>query len=70
MALDRHEGDLDEDEEKDRHVLEALKPIVREASIMKYDTHHQLVDFHTKTKQMHNIGKKKMKTLTILMGVL
>ena len=43
--MDRQESDLDEDEEEDRHVLEPLKPIVQEASIMKSDTHHQLADF-------------------------
>ena len=46
MAMDRQEADLDEDEEEDQHVLGPLKPIVREASIMKPDTHHQLADFH------------------------
>ena len=46
VGLDRQEGGLDEDEEEDQHVLEALKPIVREASIMKPDPHHHLTDFH------------------------
>ena len=45
VGMDRQESDLDEDEEEDRHVLEPLKPIVQEASIMKSDTHHQLADF-------------------------
>ena len=43
--MDRQEGDLDKDEEEDRHVLEPLKPIVREASITKSDTQSQLSDF-------------------------
>ena len=51
VGLDRQEGGLDEDEEEDQHVLEALKPIVREASIMKYETHHQVSDFDNFIKQ-------------------
>ena len=52
MGLDQ-QADLGEDEEEEQeHVLEALKPIVREASIMKPDTHHQVADFHIfSTKQ-------------------
>ena len=44
--MDGQEADLHEDEEEDQHVLGPLKPIVREASIMKPDTLHHLTDFH------------------------